>query len=205
MSILRKLVVAAGTAATATAVIVAGGSAQAAPAVSAPATAVSTASADGTQVITKVRNGHFAAAPVNGTLAVLDRTGRVAEQVPLTVALNGTDVALRTSVSADRSTATMTPVVSQQARSSIAFGMHPASAKKDRAYSAMIYHINNGWNRGGNVSTAVGAIVGLIVGCLVLVGCLWGAGVGAAIGAVVGINNADRQAAQSILDWINTP
>lgn len=162
------------------------------------------ASADGSTITSVLTNATFGHQDANA-LTVLDRHGATIDRVDLTIPLNGIDVPLRAAVSTDRTTATLTPQLTPEMRTAIASGMHPVSAKKDRAYQQMIWHINNGWNRGGGVATAVGAIVGLIVGCLVLVGCIWGAGVGAAIGAVVGINNGDPQAGQAILTWINTP
>ncbi|MAU81735.1 MAG: hypothetical protein CME34_07660 [Gordonia sp.] len=162
------------------------------------------ASTDGTSITSVLTNATFGQHDADA-LTVLDRHGNTIDRVALSIPLNGVDVPLRTTVSADRTTATLAPQITPEIRAAIAAGMHPASAKKDRAYQKMIWHINNGWNRGGGVATAVGAIVGLIVGCLVLVGCIWGAGVGAAIGAAVGINNGDPQAGQAILTWINTP
>ncbi|MGK2320218.1 hypothetical protein [Gordonia rhizosphera] len=183
---------------------IAAGTANGAPISSVPSQ-LTKASADGKTIISVLRNATFATASDANALIVLDRQGNVIDRVDLTIPLNGVRVPLRTTVSADRTTATLTPILTPQARAAIAAGMHPASAKKDRAYQQMIWHINNGWNRGGGVATAIGAIAGLIIGCVFLVGCPGGAGVGAAIGAVIGINNGDPQAGQAILNWINTP
>ncbi|WP_431309374.1 hypothetical protein [Gordonia sesuvii] len=174
-----------------------------APVSTAPSHLTST-SPGGTSITSVLQNASFVARDANA-LTVIDDNGRTIDSVGLSIPLNGVQVPLRAEVSADRSTATLTPMISPEMRAAIAAGMHPASAQKDRAWNRMIWHINNGWNRGGGVATAVGAIVGLIVGCLVIVGCIWGAGVGAAIGAVVGINNGDPRAGQAILNWINTP
>ncbi|MBD0860185.1 hypothetical protein IA539_03030 [Gordonia sp. zg691] len=178
------------------------GTAHGAPAPAAPSHQ-SSASADGTSITSQLRNATFVAG--ERELRVVDNDGRTIDRVALTLPLNGIHVPMRAAVSADRTRATFTPILSPEARAAIAAGVRPASAKKDRAYQKMIWHITNGWNRGGNVTTAIGALAGLIIGCIVIVGCIWGAGVGAAIGAVIGINNGDPRAAQSILDWINTP
>ncbi|WP_232717150.1 hypothetical protein [Gordonia metallireducens] len=178
------------------------GTAHGAPAPAAPSH-LSIASADGTSITSTLRNATFVSA--GSELQVVDLNGRTLERVALTLPLNGATVPLRTQVSADRTQATFTPILTPEARAAIAAGVRPASAKKDRAYQQMIWHINNGWNRGGNVTTAIGALAGLIIGCLVIVGCIWGAGVGAAIGAAIGISNGDPATAQSILNWINTP
>lgn len=204
MSLLRRAAIAIAAVAI-TLLAVATGTAHAAPASGPAPSAMTTASPDGTRLITTLTNASFARTPAGDTLSIIGRDGRVLERVPLTVRLNGQNVALRPTVSADGRQATLTPTLLDATRAAIAAGMHPASAKKDRAYAQMIYHIQNGWNRGGNVATAVGAIAGLIIGCVVIVGCIWGAGVGAAIGAVVGINAGDPQAGQAILNWINTP
>ncbi|MFW0796455.1 hypothetical protein AAFP30_21780 [Gordonia sp. CPCC 205515] len=183
--------------------IVAAGTAHGAPTPGAP-TQRTTASADGTSITTVLQHATFVAA-ADGGLSVVDHSGRLVDRVAPWVPLNGARIPLRATVSADRTSATFHPLITPGARDLIARGMHPAATKKDRAYQKMIWHINNGWNRGGGVATAVGAIAGLIVGCLVIVGCIWGAGVGAAIGAAVGINSGDPQAGQAILTWINTP
>ena len=181
------------------------GSAHAVPPVQGAPTAMSVVSADGAHIVTTLTDATFVPAPVSDALSIVDRHGKIVETVSLAVPLNDQSVPLRAAVSADGSTATLTPVLSESARTEIAAGVRPVSAKKDRAFEQMIWHITNGWNRGGNVATAVGALAGLIVGCIVIVGCVWGAGVGAAIGAVVGINNGDPRAGQAILNWINTP
>ncbi|GAC69096.1 hypothetical protein [Gordonia soli] len=204
MTLLRRAALAVSAAAITT-VAIATGTAHAAPVSGAAPTYVSAASADGAHITTTLRNATFAAKPAGQSLSILDRHGRVAEKVALTVPLNGVSVPLRPVVSADRTSVTLTPVLSQQVRDQLKAGVHPVAGKKDRAYQSMIGHIQNGWNRGGAVATAVGALAGLIIGCIVIVGCIWGAGVGAAIGAVIGINNGDPRAAQSVLDWINTP
>lgn len=178
------------------------GTAHGTPAPAAPSH-LSVASADGTSISSALKNATFVSA--GDELRVVDLNGRTLERVALTLPLNGVNVPLQTRVSADRTQATFTPLLTPEARAAIAAGVRPASAKKDRAYQQMIWHITNGWNRGGNVTTAVGALAGLIIGCLVIVGCIWGAGVGAAIGAAIGIGNGDPAAAQSILNWINTP
>lgn len=183
------------------AMTMAAGTANGAP--SAVLTPTHLTSVDNGTITSTLRNASFVEDA--GALRVVDRTGKTVETVALSVPLNGVDVPLRADVSADGTSATLTPTLTDQARAAIAAGMHPASAAKDRAWAKMVWHINNGWNRGGGVATAVGALIGLVVGCIVIVGCIWGAGVGAAIGAVVGINNGDPRAGQAILNWINTP
>nr|WP_064569809.1 hypothetical protein [Gordonia sp. LAM0048] len=178
------------------------GTANGAPAPAAPSHH-SSASADGTSIISQLRNATFVAGEQE--LRVVDARGQTIERIGLVLPFDGAAVPMRAQVSADRNQATFTPILSPEARAAIAAGVHPASAKKDRAYQQMIWHITNGWNRGGNVTTAIGALAGLVIGCIVIVGCVWGAGVGAAIGAVIGINNGDPRAGQSILNWINTP
>lgn len=199
MKYLKLVVVAIASIAMMT---VAAATANGAPVSSAP-THLTKASADGTHITSVLTNATFASG--QNSLTVRDRQGRTVQHVPLSVALNGVQIPLRANVSADRTTATLTPVLSAQSRALIARGLHPASAKKDRAYSSMMYHLNRGWANGGGLFTAVGALIGLVVGCIVIVGCIWGAGVGAVIGAAVGINQGDPQAGQSVLNWINTP
>ncbi|MDH3008073.1 MULTISPECIES: hypothetical protein [Gordonia] len=178
------------------------GTAHGAPAPAAPSH-LTIGSADGTSITSTLRNATFVS--TGNELRVVDPSGRILERVALTLPLDRAVVPLRTQVSTDRTQATFTPILTPEARAAIAAGVRPASAKRDRAYQQMIWHINNGWNHGGNVATAIGALAGLIIGCLVIVGCIWGAGVGAAIGAAIGISNGDPATAQSILDWINTP
>ena len=178
------------------------GTAHGAPTPAAPSH-FSSASADGTSITSQLRNATFVAGEQE--LRVIDSRGRTIERIGLVLPFDGAAVPMRAKVSADRTQATFTPILTPEARAAIAAGVRPASAKKDRAYQQMIWHITNGWNRGGNVTTAIGALAGLIIGCIIIVGCVWGAGVGAAIGAVIGINNGDPRAGQSILNWINTP
>ncbi|MDS1116167.1 hypothetical protein RD149_20695 [Gordonia westfalica] len=178
------------------------GTAHGAPAPATPSH-LSVASADGASITSTLRNATFVSA--DDGLHVVDRNGRILERVALTLPLSGAIVPMRAQVGADRTSATFTPILTPEVRAAIAAGVRPASAKKDQAFQKMVWHINNGWNRGGNVTTAIGALAGLIIGCLVIVGCIWGAGVGAAIGAVIGIGNGDPATAQSILNWINTP
>lgn len=181
------------------------GTADAAPVSGAAPSYLAKTSADNKSIITTLTNATFARTVSDNSLVVLNRNGDRISTVPLTTTLNGVIVPLRQSVSADRTQATLTPDLTASARAAIAAGVHPASAKKDRAWNAMVWHITNGWNNGGAIATAVGALIGLVVGCLVILGCLWAAGVGAAIGAVIGIYNGDPYSAQAILNWINTP
>ncbi|MDL9944640.1 hypothetical protein QSJ19_03385 [Gordonia sp. ABSL11-1] len=204
MKLVRLVFLAIVAIAASTLTVVATATAHGAPSTGTPSHLTS-AGGDGGSITSVLRNATFIPTPAGDELTVVDPDGRTIDRVALTIPMGGAVVPLRANVSADRTSATFTPVITPQTRAAIAAGVHPVSAKKDRAYQKMIWHINNGWNRGGGVATAVGAIVGLIVGCLVIVGCIWGAGVGAAIGAAVGINNGDPQAGQAILTWINTP
>ncbi|WP_018179748.1 hypothetical protein [Jongsikchunia kroppenstedtii] len=166
-----------------------------------PATQYTATSPNGS-IVSTLKNAAFVSR--GNVLTVVDSTGRTIDHVSQSVSLNGVSVPLRVNVDASRTRATFTPTITPQSRAAIALGLHPAAAKDD-AYNKMIWHINNGWNRGGGVAAAVGALVGLIVGCAVIVGCIWGAGVGAGIGAAIGINQGDPLAGQAVLNWINTP
>ncbi|MEO9330020.1 hypothetical protein [Gordonia aurantiaca] len=164
---------------------------------------LSTVAPDGTTISSVLRHATFVSA--GDQLLVVDSNGRTIERVPLQLPLNGVMVPLRAQVSGDHTRATFTPLLTPELQAAIAAGVHPASTKKDQAFEKMVWHINNGWNRGGNVTTAIGALAGLVIGCVVIVGCIWGAGVGAAIGAAIGISQGDPATAQSIINWINTP
>lgn len=179
--------------------------ARATPAYATP-TYVAQLAPGGSVVTAHLTGARFAPTPVGGQVAILDRAGGVLEQVALVTELNGVAVPLRVSVGADRSTATFTPLLSDAMLQSIRQSAHPVSAKKDKAYMNMMWHLNNGWNRGNAaVTTAVGALIGFAVGFLLIGGWLITTPIGAAIGAAVGINAGDPKAGQSVLDWINTP
>ncbi|MGZ8180136.1 hypothetical protein ACXVUM_19620 [Williamsia sp. SKLECPSW1] len=152
-------------------------------------------------------------------LVVTDPRGRVLDRVPTSVPLYGTPVALTTTLAADGHTATLTPQLPPAVAGALRHAEHPASAAKDRAYYAMLFHVANGLNRAGTVAaaagagvgTVVGAAVGLVVGCTVFGACILavpGAAVGAAVGAgvagAVGTQYGDPKAAQSVLTWITT-
>ena len=157
--------------------------------------------------------------PASDGLVVTDTRGHVLDRIPTSVPLDGTPVALRTTLGADGRTATLTPVLTTAVATTLKQGRHPASAAKDRAYYDMLFHVANGLNRAGTVAaaagagvgTVVGAAVGLVVGCTVFGACILavpGAAVGAAVGAgvagVVGTQYGDPRAAQSVLTWITT-
>jgi hypothetical protein len=152
-------------------------------------------------------------------LVVVDGSGRTRDRIPTSVPLDGTTVALRTSLGADGRTATLTPDLPPTVAQALQHGRHPASKAKDRAYYDMLFHVANGLNRAGTVAaaagagvgTVVGAAVGLVVGCTVFGACILavpGAAVGAAVGAgvagAVGTQYGDPGAAQSVLTWITT-
>ncbi|MFD0927188.1 hypothetical protein [Williamsia deligens] len=168
-------------------------------------------------ITSTVTNATFS--PTPGALAVTDPRGTVLDRIPTSVVLNGVTVPLRTTVAADRRTATIDPVLNPALWSAIEHGRHPASARKDRAYYDMLFHVANGLNRAGTVSaaagagvgTAVGAAVGLVVGCTVFGACLLaipaaaaGAAIGGTVAGVVGTQYGDPRAAQSVLTWLST-
>ncbi len=188
-----------------TLLVLATGTAHAAPVSGLTPSYVASTSADKQSIITTLTNATIAHQVSGNNLVVVNRHGDAISTIPLSTTLNGVNVPLRQQVSADRTRVTLTPDLTASARAAIAAGVHPASAKKDQAWNSMVWHITNGWNRGGAIAAAVGALIGLVVGCLVILGCLWAAAAGAAIGAVIGINNGDPYAAQSILNWLNTP
>ncbi|MEP9415675.1 hypothetical protein ABLE92_15185 [Gordonia sp. VNQ95] len=195
----------------ATALVVPVATAHAAPAVAATQAATAPTyraelAPDGSSVAVRLADATFAPTPVDGTLSIRDESGVVRETVALQTELNGVVVPLRPAVSADGSTVTLTPELTSVMRDTIARGMHPVSAKKDKAFATMMAHLNNGWNRGNaGVTTAVGALIGFAVGFFIIGGWIVGTAIGAAIGAAVGINAGDPKAGQAVLDWINTP
>lgn len=199
------------------AAITAAGSAHGAPYRSGPTHSTSV-SADGTAIISTLTDATFARTP-NG-VDVVDDTGRVIDHIDSTVDLDDAAVPLRTTVSDDGRVATIAPVLTDRMRSGIARDTQPVSARKDRAFDTMIWHVANGLNRAGTVGVGIGAAIGavvgglagLVVGCAVVAGCVWlgvagaagGAAVGAAIGGTVGTGYGDPRAGQAVLDWVTT-
>lgn len=152
-------------------------------------------------------------------LVVTDDRGRAIDRVPASIPLDGVDVPMRTTVAADGRSATIAPDLTPTVTAAIKRGAHPVSARKDRAYYAMLFHVANGLNRAGTVSaaagagvgTVVGAAVGLVVGCSVLGACLLiipaaaaGAAIGATVAGAIGTQYGDPKAAQSVLTWLTT-
>ncbi|WP_299576653.1 hypothetical protein [uncultured Williamsia sp.] len=198
------------------AAMVIGGSVSGAAGAGTPPTYRVAVSDDG-NITSALSGAVFRAAPDG--LVVTDTRGRVLDRIPTSVPLDGTPVALRTTLGAGGRTATLTPVLPTAVATALKQGRHPVSKAKDRAYYDMLFHVANGLNRAGTVAaaagagvgTVVGAAVGLVVGCTVFGACLLavpGAAVGAAIGAgvagVVGTQYGDPRAAQSVLTWITT-
>ncbi|WP_174344031.1 hypothetical protein [Gordonia soli] len=156
-----------------------------------------------------------------GDVIVVDRRGTTIDRIADRIMLDGQTVPLRTTVSDDGRKATFTPRFTKETRAALARGMHPVSGQKDRAFRDMLFHVANGLNRAGTVSTvagaavgaAVGGVVGLIAGCLIVTGCIWwgvvGLGIGAAAGAgiagSIGTTYGDPLAGQAVLDWLRTP
>ncbi|MGU3293486.1 hypothetical protein [Williamsia sp. M5A3_1d] len=152
-------------------------------------------------------------------LVVTDDRGRTIDLVPAAIPLGGADVPLRTSVAANARSATIAPDLTATVAAAIKRGAHPVSARKDRAYYAMLFHVANGLNRAGTVSaaagagvgTVVGAAVGLVVGCSIFGVCLLaipaaaaGAAIGATVAGAIGTQYGDPKAAQSVLTWLTT-
>lgn len=200
MRLLRRIGLALGVTATATVLAVSAGTADAAPVSGANPTSVTTAMPG--KLTTKLTNATFLPYSGGKNLSVANRSGKVIEQVPLTIPISGVDVPLRVKLSADRTSATLIPIVNPQTRALITKDVKPY-ASKQAAYNRMMREVMIGWNNGGSLTAAIGAVVGLVVGCLIFVGCLWLAGVGAIVGAAIGINDANPRAFHAVLNWLN--
>lgn len=200
MRLLRRIGLALGVTATATVLAVSAGTADAAPVSGANPTGVTTAMPG--KLTTKLTNATFLPYSGGTSLSVANRGGKVIEQVPLTIPISGVNVPLRVKLSADRTTATLIPIVTPRTRAIITKDVKPY-ASKQAAYNRMMREVMIGWNNGGSLTAAIGAVVGLVVGCLIFVGCLWLAGVGAIVGAAIGINDANPRAFHAVLNWLN--
>ncbi|MGJ0117736.1 hypothetical protein ACQ7HM_00890 [Williamsia sp. MIQD14] len=194
--------------------------------VSGGGTAVANAGPEASYRVTVGQNGAMTSTLSGATFArtsdglvVTDDHGHAIDRVPAALALDGVDVPLRTTVAANGRTATIAPDLTPGVTAAIKRGAHPVSARKDRAYYAMLFHVANGLNRAGTVSaaagagvgTVVGAAVGLVVGCSVLGACLLaipaaaaGAAIGATVAGAIGTQYGDPKAAQSVLTWLTT-
>ena len=200
MKLLRRIGLALGVTATATVLAVAAGTADAAPVSGANPTAVTTAMPG--KLTTSLTNATFLPYSGGDTLKVANRSGKIIEQVPMIFPISGVDVPVRVQMSADRTSATLVPVITPQTRAAIFTDAKPY-ASKAQAYQRMMRELMIGWNNGGSLTAAIGAIIGLVLGCATIIGCLWVAGVGAVIGGAIGINMANPRAFHAVLNWLN--
>ncbi|MFW0783944.1 hypothetical protein AAFP35_05435 [Gordonia sp. CPCC 206044] len=180
-----------------------------APFVTAPFVTAAIA-ADGHSVVAKLRDAAFVPNAAGTELQVRDRAGRVVDSLPLVGTMDGFRVPLRWSVGADRSSATLTPIVSRDHRALLDAAATDAAKRnkakprakrltKNQRYDLMWKELNKGWKGNTPISTLVGGLIGFIVFGWI------GAGVGAAIGAYLGYQTSNPQAWPSVLAWWNTP
>lgn len=176
--------------------------AHAAPATVALPTASAAIAADHKSVIVDVRGGSVVVSPA-GALQILDGRGRTVSSMPLSGQIDGFTVPLRAAVSADRSQATLTPMVSPDLRALLDSAATDAAKQKRltkaQRYDIMWAELNKGWRGNTPLYTLVGGLIGFIVFGWI------GAGVGAFIGAYIGYGESNPKAWPSVVAWFNTP
>ncbi|MFW0795511.1 hypothetical protein AAFP30_17000 [Gordonia sp. CPCC 205515] len=195
---------------TAFALVLPFANAQAAPAKGTTTFVTAGFSADHQSVVAKLRDGLFVPNAAGTELQVVSKNGKVVDAMPLVGTMDGFRVPLRSAVSADGTTATLTPVVSPQYRAVLDRAATTAAKKqqskprakrisKAQRYDMMWTELNKGWTGNTPVSTLVGGLIGFIVFGWI------GAGVGAAIGAYLGYQTSNPKAWPSVVTWWNTP
>ncbi|MGV9712911.1 hypothetical protein ACWDTI_19870 [Gordonia sp. NPDC003424] len=195
---------------TAFALVLPFANAQAAPGATATPFVTAGFSGDHQSVVAKLRDGLFVANAAGTELQVVNKNGAVVDAMPLVGTMDGFRVPLRFSVSADRSTATFTPIVSPEYRAVLDRAATDAAKKqqakpapkritKAQRYDMMWNELNKGWTGNTPVSTLIGGLIGFIVYGWI------GAGIGAAIGAYLGYQTSNPKAWPSVVAWWNTP
>ncbi|NDZ94382.1 hypothetical protein G3I13_11545 [Streptomyces sp. SID6673] len=166
--------------------------------------------ADRHSVVATLRDGVFSPTAAGTGLQVRDIEGRVVETMPLGGTMDGFRVPLRWSVSADRRTATFTPVVPAGYRSVLEAAATDAADKqkakprakrisKQQRYDMMWKELNAGWKGNTPLYTLIGGLIGFLIWTVP------GAAIGAAIGAYIGYQTSNPKAWPSIVTWWNTP
>lgn len=209
MTHIRRVLLAIG-ALTAFALVLPFANAHAAPVKRATPFVTAGFSADQQSVVAKLRDGLFVPNAAGTELQVVDRKGAVVDAMPLVGTMDGFRVPLRSSVSADRTTATLTPVISPGYRAALDRAATEAAKKqqakprtkrisKAQRYDMMWTELNKGWTGNTPISTLVGGLIGFIVFGWI------GAGIGAAIGAYLGYQTSNPKAWPAVVTWWNTP
>ncbi len=191
---------------TAVALVIPSVNASAAPAPAGASFVDAGFSADRQSVIASLRDAHFQANAAGTELQVVNRDGRIVDTMPLSGRMDGFEVPLRWSVSADRTTATFTPIVGSDHRRILDAAATDAAKKnqvkhitKQQRYDMMWKELNAGWKGVTPLYTLIGGLIGFII---------WGipaAVVGAAIGAYIGYQTTNPKAWPSVVAWWNTP
>lgn len=151
-----------------------------------------TAAGDSQSLTVHLRNGVFR--QVGDELQVVDASGAVTEQIPLTVATRGKTGSVRAVVAGDRKSVRLAPLAGVR---------HQASAAKDRAWNNMAAQANRDWPCAAGYIGG-GALIGLLVGLLIF-GWIT-VPIGAAIGAYVGYTTCNHGATwRAAVKWWNTP
>lgn len=197
---------------TALALVIPSATANAAPATLLRPHVTAGLSADRHSVVAILRDGLFAMNAAGTELQVLDTKGHVVESMPLAGTMDGFRVPLRTTVSADRTTATFVPVVSPQYRAVLDAAAIDAAQKqqpkpqgkprpqhitKQQRYDMMWKELNKGWTGVTPLYTLIGGIIGFLIWTIP------GAIIGAAIGAYVGYQITNPKAWPSVVAWWN--
>ena len=105
-------------------------------------------------------------------------------------------------MSADRTSATLVPVITPQTRAAIFTDAKPY-ASKAQAYQRMMRELMIGWEQRRQPYRRDRCDHRLVLSCATIIGCLWVAGVGAVIGGAIGINMANPRAFHAVLNWLN--
>lgn len=165
--------------------------------------------ADGASVVATLRDGTFVPNAANTELTLVNRDGKAVDRFPLVGTLDGVTVPVGYALSADRSTATLTPGLTAPRRASLAAAATDAAQKKptprakrytkQQRYDQMMKELQKGWKDFTPASTLIGGLIGFIVFGFP------GAAIGAFIGAYIGYQTTNPKAWPSVVNWFNTP